>query len=354
MASPSRRNTASLKEALFERPAAFEFFQAVRLLHKLRKDRASVGRDADPTDEAIRFRSDTSFVFPPGDIRDIEAGEPGEPDVMTVRFLGIASPGSFGSLPTPYIEEIRRQESEVKNPAMREFLDLFNHRLVALFYRAWERSRLVVMNDLEVDNAFERALLGLIGMNGDALAGRLPLDERQLLSRSGLLAMKPTPAAAIEGVVESLLDVPVRVIQFIPSWYQIDDTDENRLGSRNSQLGVDLNLGESVHLVQSRFRVRLGPMGYERFEALLPGSEGFHSLSSVLRLAVGVEFDFEVQLILDAADVPATRLGGDPADAGGRPAQLGRTSWLRLDEFEHDAEGAVFEPALAPEARRYA
>ncbi len=85
-----------------------------------------------------------------------------------------------------------------------------------------------------------------------------------------------------------------------------------------------------------------------------PGSEGFHSLSSVLRLAVGVEFDFEVQLILDAADVPATRLGGDPADAGGRPAQLGRTSWLRLDEFEHDAEGAVFEPALAPEARRYA
>jgi type VI secretion system protein ImpH len=193
MAPESRRNTASLKEELFERATAFDFFQAVRLLHKLRPEREGVGRNADPEREAVRFRSDTSFVFPEGDIREIIAGEPGKPDEMVVKLLGIASPGSFGSLPTPYVEEVRRQERALKSPAMREFFDLFNHRLVALFYRAWERSRLPVLHDLGADNAFERALFSIIGLLGPAFDARMPLPQASLLSRAGLLAMAPRP-----------------------------------------------------------------------------------------------------------------------------------------------------------------
>jgi len=281
-------------------------------------------------------------VFPEGDIREITAGADGKPDLMTVKLLGIASPGSFGSLPTPYVEEVRRQERVLKNPAMREFFDLFNHRLTSLFYRAWERSRLAVLHDLGADNAFESVLLGAIGLLGPAFDGRMPLDHAILLSRAGLLAMAPAPASAIESVVQSLFDVPARVVQFLPSWYAIDTGDQNRLGSANSQLGIDLNLGAQVLLVQSRFRVAIGPIGRDRFKALLPDSGGFAALSSVVRLAAGVEFDFEIQLILAAAEVPATRLGGD---AGDPPAQLGRTSWLRTQEFTEDASAAIFEPA---------
>jgi type VI secretion system protein ImpH len=340
MASESRRNTTTLKEELFERAGAFEFFQAVRLLHKLRPNRAGVGRDADPDREAVRFRSDTSFVFPEGDIAGIAAGEDGRPDEMTVKLLGIASPGSFGSLPTPYIEELRRQERVLKNPAMREFFDLFNHRIVSLFYRAWERSQLPVLHDLRQDSAFESALRAAIGLFAPGLAAQLPLDATSLLSRAGLLAMAPAPATAIESLVTSLYGVPARVEQFLPSWYAIDPPDRSRLGTAHARLGLDLHLGEQVLLVQSRFRVALGPMDRARFLALLPDGERYAALSSVVRLAAGVEFDFEVQLVLDAADVPETRLAGDES-----ATQLGWTSWLRTQEFTEDARAAVFEPA---------
>jgi len=339
MAPESRRNTASLKEELFERATAFDFFQAVRLLHKLRPEREGVGRNADPEREAVRFRSDTSFVFPEGDIREIIAGEPGKPDEMVVKLIGIASPGSFGSLPTPYVEEVRRQERALKSPAMREFFDLFNHRLVALFYRAWERSRLPVLHDLGADNAFERALFAVIGLLGPALDARMPLPQASLLSRAGLLAMAPAPASAIESVVTSVFDVPAHVAQFLPSWYAIDAPDRSRLGTANARLGVDLCLGEQVLLVQSRFRVALGPVDRERFLSLLPDKQGFAALSSVVRLAAGPEFDFDVQIVLAADEVPETRLGGDGA------SQLGWTTWLRTDPFTEDARAAVFEPA---------
>jgi type VI secretion system protein ImpH len=342
MASESRRHTASLREELFERASAFEFFQAVRLLHKLRPDREGVGRDADPEREAVRFRSDTSFVFPVGDIREIVAGELGQPDEMVVKLIGIASPGSFGSLPTPYVEEVRRQERALKNPAMREFFDLFNHRLVALFYRAWERSRLPVLHDLGADNAFESALFAAIGLLGPALDARMPLDQTSLLSRAGLLAMAPAPASAIESIVTSLFGVPARVEQFLPSWYAIDASDRSRLGTANARLGVDLHLGEQVLLVQSRFRVALGPVNRERFLSLLPDGEGFAALSSVVRLAAGVEFDFDVQILLAASEVPETRLS-----SGAGASQLGWTTWLRTVEFTEDARAAVFEPAAA-------
>lgn len=342
MAPASRRNTASLKQDLFERPSAFEFFQAVRLLHKLRPDREGVGRDADPGREAVRFRSDTSFVFPEGDIRAITPGEAETPDEMVVKMLGVASPGSFGSLPTPYVEELRRQERELKNPAMREFFDLFNHRLVALFYRAWERARLPVLHDLGVDNAFETALFAVLGLHGPAFDARMPLDQTALLSRAGLLAMAPAPASAIGSIVTSLFGVPARVEQFLPSWYAIDAGDRARLGAANARLGIDLNLGEQVLLVQSRFRVALGPVGRERFLALLPDGSEFAALSSVVRLAAGVEFDFDVQIVLAAAEVPKTRLFG-----GLGASQLGWTTWLRTQEFREDARAAIFEPAVA-------
>jgi type VI secretion system protein ImpH len=346
MAPESRRNTASLREELFERASAFDFFQAVRLLHKLRPARAGVGRDADPEREAVRFRSDTSFVFPEGDIREITAGESGRPDEMIVKLLGIASPGSFGSLPTPYVEEVRRQERALKNPAMREFFDLFNHRLVALFYRAWERSRLPVLHDLGQDNAFESALFAVLGLHGPAFDARMPLPHAILLSRAGLLAMAPAPASAIASIVTSLFDVPARVEQFLPSWYSIDPSDRSRLGSANAQLGIDLHLGEQVLLAQSRFRVAVGPVGRERFLSLLPDGEGFAALTSVVRLAAGVELDFDVQILLAAAEVPETRLS---TGLGG--AQLGWTTWLRTQEFTEDARAAVFEPAAARAGR---
>jgi len=365
MGSKSRRAGTPLIEELYERPARFEFFQAVRLLKRLRADRESVGRDNDPEREMVRFRSDLSYAFPTGDIRSITPGGV-DPDAdelpldvlqaerpadeLSVNFLGIATPNSFGSLPIPYVDEIRHQERD-KNFAMRDFLDLFNHRLISLFYRAWERTRVEVLYESKERSPFEAALRAIIGVEGDVHGDRLPLDARDLLGRAGLLAMRPGPACAIEGLVTSLFDIPARVHQFLPAWFEIDPADRTRLGISNTVLGESFNLGSEVCLSQYRFRVELGPMDFSTYRALLPQADAFSVLSSVIRLAVGPEFDFELSLVLRREEVPELRLArADDADEA--VARLGWSSWLRTEPLDRDAGDAVFTPSLALEETR--
>jgi type VI secretion system protein ImpH len=321
--------------------------------------RASVGHDSNPSQELARFRSDLSYVFPIGDISEIKSQDTEEgrtqPDEVTVNFLGIATPNSFGSLPTPYVEEIRAQERD-KNYAMRDFLDLFNHRLVSLFYRTWERSRVEVLYEAPEPSPFESALRAIAGIEGEVHEKRLPFDTTQMLSRSGLLAMRPASTSAIEGLVESLFGIPARVEQFLPSWYEMNAEDQTRLGRANSVLGEDATLGSETCLAQWRFRVRLGPMGYDTYRLLLPESDAFNTLSSMLRLATGPEFDFELTLVLDKDEIPTMQLGtGDASldDATAtEPCRLGWSTWLKHGDFDRDRDDAVFTPSLAREEAR--
>jgi type VI secretion system protein ImpH len=351
MGAKSGRHGASLREKLFERVSRFQFFQAVRLLRKLRSERAAIGRDYDPEREMVRFRSDISYAFPTGDVRSLEPGEDGAPDEMVVNFLGIATPNSFGSLPIPYVEELRHQERN-KNRAFRDFLDLFNHRLVSFFYRAWERSRMDVLYEVGEPSPYEAALRAILGVEGDTLLRRLPFDGRQLLARAGLLSMHPAPAGAIEGVIESFFGVPARVEQFTPTWHTIDEGDRTRLGSVNSALGIDMTVGAEVCLAQSRFRIRMGPMDFESYQLLLPESDEFNSLASIVRLAAGPELEFQFTLVLDKSEVPSLRLGEAPPGEGSKRCLLGWSTWIKTEEFAEDADDGVFTPSLALEEAR--
>src|SRR5262249_9415556 len=95
---------------------------------------------------------------------------------------------------------------------------------------------------------------------------------------------------------------------------------------------------------QSKFRVRIGPLALAEFSEFLPdlspspARKAFFLLGHLVRLYAGPEFDFEVQLVLKAQDVPQCRL----ADIGGMCARLGWNTWVRGLHYPQDAEEAVF------------
>lgn len=347
MASQSGRETASVEETLYGRPSRFNFFQAVRLMKKLRRDSVGIAAD-DPDQETLRFRSEVSLVFPTSEItRLVPPGDEEHAAVMTVSFLGMATMGSFGSLPTRYAEEILALETQ-KNYALRDFFDLFNHRMISLFYRAWEKYCLPVQYEGGDSRFFERALFGAIGMGTPGLAGRLALDDRALLSRAGLLAMAPLPAEALGSLLESYFEVPVEVEQFLPVSYAIDEDEQSRLGVRNARVGQDLLLGEGIRLSEFKFGVRLGPLDWDRYREFFPTAEGFAVLTDLVRLAVTPELDFEVRLVLRAEEVPPLRLEHTPS----RDCRLGWSTWLMGEERQGDADNAVPAPAIRSAASR--
>jgi type VI secretion system protein ImpH len=350
MAPPSGRSAGSLRDRLEAEAFRFEFLQAVRLLRELAPERGAVGYDDDPKRESVRFRADVRFAFPAADVVSVEPpGDPGGPPRLTVSFLGVATPACFGSLPTPYAQEILEQARD-KSTVLRDFLDAFNHRLISLYYRAFEKYSLPVSYETGDHDYFERALRGVLGLAAPALHERLRLSDRALFSRAGLLAMAPVPAPVLEQLVESYFEVAAHVEQFLGAWYPLDPADETRLGRANSSLGVDVNVGANVRLVQYRFRLQLGPLRFAEYEELLPSGRAFESLFDLVRLATGSEQTFEVQLVLAAEEVPPLELAASPA----RPCRLGWSSWLTQPGRTQDADDARFASEIHALQRRSA
>ncbi len=328
---------------LFERPGAYEFFQAVRMLTAANPERAPVGGDDDPDREVVRFKGDVSMSFPPSDIVSLEPGEDDRPAEMTVAFLGLASPGSYGSLPTCYTELILHR-GQHKDRALRDFLDLFNHRLASLFYRAFEKSRFPLgyeRSNARSGGLFEHAMFAWMGLNTRGLRGRLALPDLALLRWAGPLARRPAAAGELVDMLEDVFGVPADVVPFVPAWYVLDDEELNRLGRGRARLGRDTFLGRSVLVGQSRFALRLGPLHLPKYEAFLPEGEFFASLRDLMRLATGPEYDVELRLRLHRGEVPRLHLRG-PDEPGRR---LGWTTWLVTRELAEEPADVVVSPA---------
>jgi type VI secretion system protein ImpH len=345
MATEGWGNSGPVARELIDRPESFEFFQAVRLARMIWAGRADVGSEADPAEEVVRFRSDVNLCFPRSDLVSFEPPSDTRPMALAcVAFMGAATPASFGSLPSRYATEIHDLARE-GNDAFRDFLDLFNHRFVSLFYRAWEKYRFAIRFEHDERGLFEDAVFALIGMGTPGLRGRLPIGDHALLYRAGLLALAPVPAVALRSLIESYFGVPARVMQFEARWYPLDPEDQTSLGRINASLGQDAVVGSSVRLCQHRFRLALGPLDWDTYERHLPAGNAYPATGELVRFAVSEELEFDVQLVLRKEDVPPATLG----EGGPRRVRLGWTTWIGSGSAKVDRGDAIFPIERAPE-----
>jgi type VI secretion system protein ImpH len=395
-----------LIEELFDRPYEFDFYQAVQILERFDGARVAIGLQGPPEREVVRFRSLPSLNFPPSAIYSL-AREPSvsartaPPPVLTVAFGGMFGPD--GSLPTHYTQTIIRQLERGRGDertALRDWLDLFNHRLLALFYRAWEkyrpaapfmrylRARTIaegglpgVANTMQVSVAlqakrtdpdpFTLFLYHLIGMGPAPVRNRLQvavrlatstdgwheeaidrqrlthIDDLALLYFGGLFIQRPRNAAGLGRLIGEFFGVPVVVEQFSGQWLDVPIEQQTCLREDgNAALGVNVVAGERVWDVVSSFRLVLGPLQLSTYQELLPDlaprprRKSFFLLCQLVRLYVGPEFDFEVQLILAGDQVPECELKDSGRDVVG--ARLGWNTWLGSDTPHEDAGDAFF------------
>lgn len=334
-----------LNEHLFENPFEYNFFQAVKLLHLMLDDRPGVGRIAKPDDEPVRFKSRQSLEFQPSSIHAISTDD--DPPRMVVAFMGLT--GVQGALPHHYTEHIIAR-AQAKDFAMREFFDLFNHRLISLFYRAWEKHHFPVRYELAAakgqTDEFTQYLFDWIGLGTANLRGRMAIQDRALLRYAGLLGQTPPSAVSLRAILRDHFQVPVQVEQFIGSWYRLSEEDQcDLMGSgMNNQLGEGAIAGDAVWDPQAGFRIRVGPISLERYVAFLPDGNAIREFQALVRFYVGQVLEVDLQLVLNAEEVPWCQLG-DESPAGPR---LGWCGWLKTEDFATDAQDAVFEisPAL--------
>ena len=329
-----------LNQLFEDSPYSFEFFQAVRLLERLYPENKPVGGTALPHEEMVRFRSRITLDFPSSEVHELRTrpGNEEEPVLeMLVNFMGMVGPS--GVLPTHY-SELVLDRIRYRDTAMWAFLDIFTHRSVSLFYRAWAKYRFPV-NYERGDDELTSYLFDLVGLGTKGLRGRMGVEDESLLPYVGLIAQKPHSANAIENMIEDYFGVEARIEQFRGQWIELSKDDHTRVGLRNSSLGRSTIVGTRIWDQQSRMRIRLGPLTLRKFQEFLPNGTAHTALKSIIDFMSGQEFDYDVQLCLAQKQVPSTVL----TTRAMRKPMLGWTSFLKSVPAKGDDDQLVLAVA---------
>jgi type VI secretion system protein ImpH len=337
MASSNWGTDRRLDESLFASACEFDFFQAVHLLTMFRDRNGAEEDHASPT---VRFRTHNSLSFPASAIADLDRAKDGSSS-MAVTFLGMTGPNSV--LPVVYTELAVDQEA-FGDRSFSDFLDIFNHRLIELFYEAWKKHHFVVGYEeahrkASREDDFTAYLFDLIGMGTKGLRSRMPVPDLALLHYAGLLAQRPRSAEALRLFLQHYFEVPVKVEQFVGKWHALEAEESCRLGSgeTSSQLGGGAVAGDAVWTLESLVRIVLGPLTSEQFQGFLPDGQRFEQAAGLIRWFLGSTLQFEIQDVMRREEVPPCRLG-DEADG----ARLGWSAWLRTEPFWFHASDAIF------------
>lgn len=350
---------ADLLQSVQADPSAFDFFALLRRVDSLRRHLPRTGEAQRPRQEALRLAQAPELDFAPAPLHALEwppAGSGRTAPRLAVRFFGLLGP--MGPMPLHFTEVVRERLLHHGDATLAHFLDLFHHRLLSLFYRAWAQSQPVVHLDRPAEDRFRvwlGALAGVppitnLGANlGAGGSGALP--PQALVYQAGWLTARSRHPEMLVKVIGQFFGVRARVEEHVGQWLPMAREDRTRLSfarnrpERNATppagLGRSANAGSRVWDRQYRFRLQLGPLTHAQVLSFLPGGEAWPRLLHWVRLLAGREMQWELQLDLAAGEQPPPRLGRTP----GLSPRLGLTS--RIGRVGHAGEALSTAPSSA-------
>ncbi len=339
MAGENRASDRPIAELLAPRAKHFSFFQLVRLLELCSKGKTRTGYGGPASAEALRFRPDTSMAFPASDVTELELLDSPETTTersrITTTFLGLY--GSSSPLPSFYSEEILWEDEDPNR--IRDFLDLFHHRLLSFFYRCWSKYRHYIQFEYGKDDSLTPSLLSLIGPGSRLLSQETELPEPlRLLHFSGLMNQQPRSASALENTLSEYFEhLPVEVEQCTGRWVPINRQQLSSLGEKNCRLSMDCSIGTRVYSRTGNFRIWVGPINYQRFSGFLPDQQNHRILCSLVRFFIIDQLEYDIALRV--LQPPRLQLLSETRESP--TARLGWTSWLFSDTPGIDREEMV-------------
>ncbi|HEY8508501.1 MAG TPA: type VI secretion system baseplate subunit TssG [Steroidobacteraceae bacterium] len=301
-------------------PHKFSLFAALRLLEQLYAAQPRLGESRKASDDPVRLGHAPHLTFAPSDVASYDAQAPGGRPRLEQYSFGLFGPN--GPLPlhlTEYAYERRRHQDDA---TFVDFLNVFHHRLIALFYRAWANSDPATSFDRPQSDRFVMYLGALIGLAPEDARNRDAVLDYAKLSRVGLLGPQARSAEGLERLLSDYFGQPVEVRSFSGAWLPIPPELYCRLGKEKdlARLGQSATIGRSTWQCQHKFEIVIGPLTLEAFRNFLPGARGLAELHALVRLYTNDEWTWQVRLLLRDAEIPGVRLG--------ESAQLGWTSWL--------------------------
>ena len=325
--------------ALGRTPERFDFYQVMRRLEAGSPGLPRLGEARRPAAEPVRLAQEPELSFAVSNLTRVAQAPSGVPRVF-VRFLGMFGPQ--GPLPLHLTEFARDRERHHGDATFARFVDIFHHRLLLMFYRAWRQAQPAATHDRPAEDryrAYVGALLGH-GSPGWYRPGTRTQESHELTASkrhfTGHLGRSVRHAEGLAAILSDYFQVPVTVHAFSPRWMSLPPSQRSSLGglggagtasggagfrgNDSAILGQSAVVGSRVLDAQHHFDIHIGPLEHDNYLRLLPGGDWFARAREWVREYCGEEFGVRLVPRLKATAVPALRLG----QTGG----LGWNTWL--------------------------
>jgi type VI secretion system protein ImpH len=298
-------------------PYRYDFYQTLRRIECLYPDKPRWGTALRPLDEPVRLGQDPDLSFAPAPLASFSV-RAGEPPRLQVRLFGLFGPN--GPLPIHITEYARERLQHTGDATLTRFLDVFHHRFLALFYRAWAQAQPHVNRDRPRDDRFTTYVGAFVGMSPAAFRERDTLPDLAKFFHVGAMIRQVRNAEGLRGILQHFFRVPVAIEEFVGHWMALGVAERSALSREGAPLGAGAVLGRRVWDRQHKFRIRLGPLTLAQYQSFLPGGSPLRELTDWVRTYLCFELDWDVRLLLKHDEVPKLALGGQH--------RLGWTTWL--------------------------
>ena len=322
-------------ERLEAAPEKHHIFHAFRVLEATYAEAPRIGDARRPKEDRVRFGQEAELSFAPSTVAGYRPAEGETPGRLTNRFFGLFGPQ--GPLPLHLTEYARARLRHHRDPTLIEFANVLTHRLMSLLYKAWRSGQPAPSFDRGDNDGIERKIAAVAGYHADHLRGRDAFPDLARRHFAGHLSQGPRNASGLKSIIEAFFETKVEVEEFVGSWLELEPDDRWQMGQM-AVLGQTTSIGERVWTRTAKFRLRIGPLSLDEYRRLLPGGTSLDRLQAIVRSYVGDALEWELNLILQRADIPRALLGEN--------VQLGQTSWVGESKTTKDADDLYLEPEL--------
>ncbi len=336
--------TARLIKYLDEKLPYINFYRFCQIIEQSQPDKPVMGSDWQVRFEPIRFRPHPGMGFPAAEIKGLEPAEhPHLPPTVRVTFMGLY--GVESPLPTHYIDDITQRREGYEAAA--EFLDIFNHRLIAQYYRIWRKYSYPATFEAGGKDKTSQYLLGLAGLGIDGCAKNIATPISRFLALLPIMLLPGRTAEGLASLVSLLASETSAQV-----WHH----DKRRVAVRNT-LAMSVRQPVSLkkrpvmgaYAIDANSQVLMRLKTADRQEAMgwLPGGVLHGDLMALLHVYLGSRLDVRLQLCVDRRLLPDARMScrSEPSSP-----QLGRTAVMR----SLAAEGQKINRTIVINLGRYA
>lgn len=295
MDTSQRSSTTSVIKQLFTHPYEFSFLQAVRLFQKLSPNGADIGTTITPDEDPISFSSRYTYSLPSSDIYRVHVVDK-KPQIV-VNFWNIAGP--HGALPSPLSEKVddRMREGDF---ALKEFLDIFNHRLLSIYYCVAQKYSFVLSPKTSIQTTAGQMMCAVAGVDPykDAYA---TASTAALAQYAGIMWQRPRSAAGLEQILSDYFQIQISIEQFVGSWVDINRRQRTFIGTRrgrNHKLGRTTFLGKRFWQSTHHFVVNVGPLTSDQFYLFVPTGAAYNELCDMIKFYAPLELTFQLKVSL--------------------------------------------------------